>query len=158
VVLPCRNVDYNFVLSHQESFLTLNFIKMKFVKPLMMLIIASAIFVSCKKDNPAPPPPVDLGGTTWSGPSTVNGINYTMSFTLASNGTLSGGFNSTTYPFAGSWNKAAAGNLVYIFFVQAGNNWKGQGTLNTETNKVEGGTLNQLSGGSLNGTFNVTKQ
>lgn len=130
---------------------------MKFMKPLMILIIASAMFMSCKKDTPAPPP-VDLGSTKWSGPSTINGINYTMSFTLAADGTLSGGFNSPTYPFKGSWNKAATGSLVYIFFVQAGNNWKGQGTLNTETNKLEGGTLNQTSGGSFTGTFNVTKQ
>lgn len=158
MVLPLPNVNYSFVCRSQKSFLTLNLITMKFMKPLMMLIIASAFFVSCKKDCPAPVPPVDISGTNWSGPSTINGINYTMTLALAANGTLSGGFNAPTYPFTGSWNKAASGNLVYIFFVQAGNNWKGQCTLNTETNKLEGGTLNQLSGGAFTGTFNVTKQ
>lgn len=132
---------------------------MKITRSFLMLSFAALLFASCKKEDcPAPVPPVDLSTTSWSGPSTINGINYTMSFTLAANGTVSGGFNLPTYPFTGSWNKAAAGNTVYIFFVQAGNNWKGQGILNTESNKVESGTLTQLTGGSFTGTFNVTKQ
>lgn len=125
-------------------------------------LFVSAFFflalVSCKKDDPAPIPPVDLSSTSWSGPSTVNGINYTMNYTLAANGTLTGGFNSPTYPFSGSWNKTPNSNIVYIFFIQAGNSWKGEGTLNSTNNKIENGTLNQLTGGAFTGTFNVTKQ
>lgn len=128
-------------------------------KLLLSFFIATIALSSCKKEDcPVVVPPPDLGGTSWSGPSTVNSISYTMSFTLNADGTLSGAFNPGAFTFAGSWNKTPNSSQVRIFFVQAGNNWKGQGTLNTEANKIENGTLNQLTGGAFTGTFNVNKQ
>jgi hypothetical protein len=127
-------------------------------KILLAAVLFTAIFASCKKEScPVVVPPVDLGGSSWTGPCVINSINYTMTFTLAADGTLTGGFNSPTYPFTGSWNKTPNSNAVKLFFVQAGNNWKGTGTLNTDGNKIETGTLNQTSGGAFTGTFTVNK-
>jgi hypothetical protein len=128
-------------------------------KILIAAILFTSIFASCKKDEcPAPVVVPDLGGFSWSGPSTVNGVAYTMSFSTAADGTLTGSFNPGSFTFTGSWNKTPNSNVVRLFFVQAGNNWKGQGTLNTEANKIEAGTLTQTSGGALTGVFTVTKQ
>ncbi len=133
------------------------------MKKLFLLGITVAMLAvsSCKKDCPTPAvvePPVDLSASSWSGPCTINGINYTFTLALAADGTISGGFNVPSFTIAsGSWNKTPNSNIVRIFFIQSGNAWKGQGTYNATTNKIEVGTLTQTSGGSFTGTFTVTK-
>lgn len=129
------------------------------MKKLILFAITIVLFASACKKCPVPEvvvPPVDLSSTSWSGPATINTLNYTMTMALAANGNMTGTFN--TFTFAGSWNKSPNSTKVYIFFVQAGNNWKGEGTHNSTNNKIEIGTLTQLSGGSFTGTFGITKQ
>jgi hypothetical protein len=128
-------------------------------KLFIFIFISGLAFASCKKtDCPVQTPPPDLSATIWTGPSAVNTIAYTMNFTLAADGTMTGSFTGGgTFPFTGTWSKSPNSSLVYIFFTQAGNTWKGQGTLNAASNKIEGGTLTQLTGGAFTGTFNVSK-
>ncbi len=132
---------------------------MKFMKPLMVLIIASAFFVSCKKDNPAPPPPVDLGGTNWKGSALVNSITYNP-FTIVFNADGTGTVTFSGYaPFPGTWNKAPNSGIVYFFFTEsATHKWKGQATLNAANNKLEGGVLTRTAPTVISGTFTTDKQ
>jgi hypothetical protein len=132
---------------------------MKFFNPLMMLIIASALFISCKKDCPTPVPPVDMSGTTWKGPALVNPTTYNP-FTLVFNADGTGTVTFTGFPaFPGSWNKAPDSGIVYFFFDEsATNKWKGQATLNTANNKLEGGVLTRTAPTVISGTFTTDKQ
>jgi hypothetical protein len=159
VVLLRSEVENNFVFECLKSFLTLNLITMKFIKPFMMLIIASALFISCKKDSPAPPPPVDLGGTTWKGSALVSSITYNP-FTLIFNANGTGTVTFSGYPpFPGTWNKASNSSIVYFFFDEsATSKWKGQATLNAANNKLEGGVLTRTAPSVLSGTFTTDKQ
>jgi hypothetical protein len=129
-------------------------------KIILPLLISFLIMCSCKKDDPTPvTPPVDLSGTSYKGKAVVGGINYDpfiLSFVADGTCTVKIG---TFSPFAGTWNKTPNSSIVYFFFTEnATNSWKGQGTLNADNTKLEGGTVTRLTPSAIAGTFTADKQ
>jgi hypothetical protein len=133
------------------------------MKKLFLFAFTIALFASsCKKtDCPVqvlPTPPVDLSGTSFSGPALVNGASYNPTkFIFSADGTCTVQF--TGFPaFPGSWSKSPNSNVVYFFFDEsATNKWKGQGTLNATNNKLESGTFTRTAPTVITGTFTADK-
>ncbi len=127
----------------------------------MLFAIAIVLFASaCKKTEcPVPVEPVNLAGTTFSGPAIINNVPYNPSvFTFNGDGsfTIKLGAVST---LNGSWSKTPNSSIVYFFFDESPTTkWKGQGTLNTINNKLEGGTFTRTAPTPLAGTFTADKQ
>jgi hypothetical protein len=132
---------------------------MKILIPIALLV--ATILCSCKKEKcPVITPPVDISGTAWSGPITVNGQNYTIAFTLRNDGSLgNGAFTPGAFFITGSWFKNPNNSDVRIVFKETAtsSNWTCNGTLNGTANKIENIAYSQMPNG-FTGTFTVTKQ
>jgi hypothetical protein len=150
MVLQALGISSLFV----TSFFKKNVMK-KIIFPLLLLVLS----ISCKKDVPAPEPPIDLSGTVFKGPAVFGTISY-ASFILTFNADATasikvGGFA----PFSGYWNKTPNSSVVYFFFNENDTyKWKGQGTLNAAGNKLEGGILTRLAPSPNSGSFTADKQ
>jgi hypothetical protein len=124
---------------------------------LLVTLLLVITVVSCKKKED--PPPVDLSGTTWKGSAVVNTISYNP-FTIVFNADGTATVQFGTIPaFMGSWSKTPNSAAVNFFFDESSTSkWKGSGTLNTENNKLQSGTLTRTAPSALSGTFTADKQ
>jgi hypothetical protein len=146
-----------FMLWNKCSFVHIKLTIMK--KLLFPLLFLVTVMSACKKDDPAPEPPVDLSGTTFKGTAVIGGISYDpFKLQFNANGTAVVTIGNFT-PFPGQWNKTPNSSIVYFFFDEnATTTWKGQGTLNSANNKLEGGTVTRLTPSTIAGTFTADKQ
>ena len=132
---------------------------MKSFRTLAVLIAIGTVFFifSCSKDSD--PPPVNLGSTIWSDSAIVGTVKY-KSFILdfKDDGTATVKFGSLT-PFPGFWNKLPTSQVVNFYFTEsATHTWKGQGTINGTSTKIESGILTRLTPSTISGAFVATKQ
>jgi hypothetical protein len=129
------------------------------MKKVMLPLLLLVLMVSCKKDVPAPEPPVDLSGTTFKGKALINTIAYDP-FKLVFNADATASITIGSFaPFAGSWNKTPNSAVVYFFFSESPTiTWKGQATLNAASNKLEAGTVTRITPSTIAGTFTADKQ
>jgi hypothetical protein len=146
-------------MPNHNNFELLFNLKKNMKKLFFTFIVLTAIFSSCKKETcPVVEPPVNLSGTTFKGIAIISGITYNpFTIVFSADGTCTVTFQG--YPaFPGTWNKTPSSSVVYLFFTESPtNSWKGQGTLNSTNNKLEGGTLTRTTPTVITGTFTADK-
>jgi hypothetical protein len=135
-------------------------------KFLLAMVLFTAAFASCKKDDcPAPPVYMNMAGTTWTGTSNFPGLSLSglaTTFIFNTDGTLGGSVTNggSNFAVAGSWNLTPNSNVVRMFYtiVSVAGSYTGQATLANNNTRLESGSGTNPTTPTGNMNFVVNKQ